>query len=62
MQRIQQATTKRIVDLPYTMAVETTLYDLIEAVNEEVQPKEDQLVPLIVKNILFNTKSDLWFQ
>ena len=62
MQRIHQATTKKMVSLPRTFAVETTLYDLFEAVYEEVQPAEDQLVPFIVKDILNTGSSDLWLQ
>jgi len=38
----------------------TTLYELIEAVSEEVQPEERRLVPSIVIGILNTYKSNCW--
>lgn len=39
--------------------VTTTLYELIEAINEEVQPEEKRLVPEIVINLLNTCRSKL---
>ena len=37
---------------PETVTVKTTLYDLIQAVNEEIDPVEDWLVSEIVVDLL----------
>jgi hypothetical protein len=37
--------------------VETTLWKLVEALNEEVCPGEEQLLPLIVSHILDSGRS-----
>jgi hypothetical protein len=37
---------------PEVTAIETTLYDLVEAINEEVGPEEDHLVSEIVLDLL----------
>ncbi len=37
--------------------IETTSYDLIEAVGEEVQPEEERLVPTIVLDLLNHGRS-----
>jgi len=37
--------------------IKTTLYKLIEAVNDEVKPDEDHWVPLIVDHILCSGRS-----
>jgi hypothetical protein len=34
------------------ITVKTTLYELIEVINEEIEPEEDRLVPLIVTDLL----------
>ena len=40
----------------------TTLYELIEAINEEVQPEEIQQVPEIVVNLLNTYRSNVRVQ
>jgi len=52
MQAVSQAL--RIAEPPHSglVTVKTTLFDLIQAVNEEVNSKEEQCVPLIVGHIL----------
>ena len=42
--------------------VNTTLYELIEAIHEEVQPEEKRLVSKIVMNLLNNYGSICWVQ
>jgi hypothetical protein len=42
--------------------VNTTLYELIEAIHEEVQPEEKRLVSEIVINLLNNYGSICWVQ
>jgi hypothetical protein len=37
-----------------TTGLKTTLYELIEAVNEEIKPGEEHWVSLIVDHILFS--------
>jgi hypothetical protein len=37
---------------PGVTAIETTLFDLVEAINEEVGPEEDHLVSEIVLDLL----------
>ena len=41
-------------------AVRTTLYELIEAIHEVVQPEEKRLVPEIVIHLLNNYGSICW--
>ena len=40
--------------------VQTTLYDLIEAVSEAVQTEEEQLVAEVVSHLNKNGRSDIW--
>ena len=40
----------------------TTLYELIEAIHEEVLPEEKQLVPEIVIDLLNTCRSNCWVQ
>ena len=58
MQRVLKDLTK--VSLPHLQknVVTTTLYELIEAINEEVQPEEKRLVPEIVLNLLNTCRSN----
>ncbi len=62
MQRVLKDLTK--VSLPHLQknVVTTTLYELIEAINEEVQPEEKRIVPEIVINLLNTCRSDCWVQ
>ena len=62
MQRVLKDLTK--LSLPYIQknVVTTTLYELIEAINEEVQPEEKTLVPEIVINLLNTCRSNCWVQ
>ncbi len=62
MQRVLKDLTK--VSLPHLQknVVTTTLYELIEAINEEVQPEEKQIVPEIVINLLNTCRSNCWVQ
>jgi len=48
----QTSRTEEPAHLQFT-SVNTTLYNLIEAISKEVQPSEDRLVPAIVSD-LFN--------
>ena len=52
MQRLHQNANRRLPLHSKTTAVETTLYDLIKAVTEEVKSGEDHLVSVIVKDML----------
>jgi len=52
MQRISQNTLIFESELPNPFIIKTTLYDLVEAVMEEMSPKEEQLVPLIVNHMI----------
>ena len=62
MQRLLKDITK--VSLPHLKknVITTTLYELIEAINEEVQPEEKTLVPEIVINLLNTCRSNCWVQ
>ena len=42
--------------------INTTLYELIEVINEEVQPGEKRLVSKIVISLLHNCRSNCWVQ
>jgi hypothetical protein len=42
-----------------TTRLKTTLYELIQAINEEIKPDEDHWVPLIVDYMLCSGKSFL---
>jgi hypothetical protein len=52
MQRISQNTLKFESELPNPFIIKTTLYDLVEAVMEEMSPNEGQVVPLVVSHML----------
>ncbi len=62
MQRFLKDLTK--VSLPHLQknVVTTTLYELIEAINEEVQPEEKRIVPEIVINLLNTCRSNCCVQ
>ena len=62
MQRVLKDLTK--VSLPHLQknVITTTLYELIEAINEEVQPEEKQIVPEIVINLLNTYRSNCLVQ
>ncbi len=62
MQPVLKDLTK--VSLPHLQknVVTTTLYDLIEAINEEVQPEEKRIVPEIVIDLLNTYRSNCWVQ
>ncbi len=62
MQRVLKDLTK--VSLPHLQknVVTTTLYELIEAINEEVQLEEKRIVPEIVINLLNTCRSNCWVQ
>ncbi len=62
MQRVLKDLTK--VSLPQIQknVITTTLYELIEVVNEEVQPEEKRIVPKIVINLLNTCRSNCWVQ
>ncbi len=62
MQRVLKDFTE--VSLPDLQknVVTTTLYELIEAINEEVQPGENRIVPKIVINLLNTYSSNCWVQ
>ena len=52
MQRISQNPLLFESELPNAFIIKTTLYDLVEAVMEEIGPKEEQVVPLVVSHML----------
>ena len=52
MQRDLKDLTKISLPLIQKNVVTTTLYELIEAINEEIQPEENRLGPEIVINLL----------
>ena len=52
MQRISQNTHTFESEPPSPFIIKTTLYDLVEAVMEEMRPKEEQVVPLVVIHML----------
>ncbi len=62
MQRVLKDLTK--VSLPQIQknVITTTLYELIEVVNEEVQPEEKRIVTEIVINLLNTCRSNCWVQ
>lgn len=62
MQRVLKGLTK--VSLPHLQknVVTTTLYELVEAINEEVQPEEKRIVPEIVISLLNTCSSNCWVQ
>lgn len=62
MKRVLKDLTK--VSLPHLQrnVVTTTLYELIEAINEEVQAEEKQIIPEIVINLLNTCRSNCWVQ
>ena len=62
MQRVLKDLTK--LSFPYIQknVVTTTLYELVEAINEEVQPEEKRLVPGITINILNTCRSNCCVQ
>jgi hypothetical protein len=60
MQQILEDLTKASLSHIQKNVFTTTLYELIEAVNEEVQPEERRLVPEIVINILNTYRSNCW--
>lgn len=52
--------TREIAADPGLATVQTTLYDLIEAVSEVVQPEEEQLVAEVVSHLINNGRSGTW--
>jgi hypothetical protein len=42
--------------------VNTTLYELIETISEEVEPEEKKLIPEIVADLLNTCRSNCWVQ
>ncbi|MFC1813040.1 hypothetical protein ACFL03_10140 [Thermodesulfobacteriota bacterium] len=59
MQKTDLILTGRLLSfIPKTATVKTTLYDLIEAVSEEVKSGEDHLVSIIVKDMLYTNRTD----
>ena len=52
MQPMAKVSVGSDIEWPESNAVQTTLYDLVEAVSEEVGPGEDRLVSEIVLNLL----------
>lgn len=55
----QDFTREESVD-PGLATVQTTLYDLIEAVSEVVPPEEEQLLAEVVSHLIKNGRSDIW--
>ena len=59
MQRKNLTAKKKMAESRKTIAVETTLYDLIEAVSAEVNCNEEQWIPLIVNRMLCSARSSI---
>jgi len=57
MQKTDQIITGKLPVIQKIATVETTLYDLIEAVSEEVKSEEDHLDSIIVKDILYTNRT-----
>ncbi|TKJ30649.1 hypothetical protein CEE39_07995 [bacterium (candidate division B38) B3_B38] len=57
MQKRDQIITGKLSVISKTATVETTLYDLIEAVSKEVKSGEDHLVSMIVKDMLYTNRA-----
>lgn len=62
MQKILKGLTIKSLKHPQKNLITTTLYDLIEAVEEEAQKNEKGLVPEIVVGLLKNYQSNCWTQ
>ena len=62
MQRILKDPTKVSLSHLHKNVVSTTLYELIEAVIEEVQPEEKRIVPEIVIDLLNTRRSNCLVQ
>ena len=52
--------TREIAADPGLAPVQTTLYDLIEAVSEAVLPEEEQLVAEVVSHLINTSSLDTW--
>lgn len=52
MQAIAQTIRTKKPEHPELNTVNTTLYELVEAISKEVDPAEDQLIPAIVSDLL----------
>ena len=52
MQAIAQTIRTEKTEYPKFITVNTTLYELIEAISKEIDPVEDQLIPVIVSDLL----------
>jgi hypothetical protein len=57
MQRVLKDLTKLSFPHIQKIVVTTTLYELIETINDVVQPEEERLVPEIVINLLNTCRS-----
>ncbi len=55
----QDFTRQESVD-PRLTIIQTTLYDLVEAVSEQVQPEQEQLVAIVVSHLIQNRRSECW--
>ena len=52
MQAIAQTIRTEKLEHQEFIPVNTTLYELIEAISKEIDPVEDQLIPVIVSDLL----------
>jgi len=57
MQRMAQSFNTMAPERPEIERIETTLWKLVEALNEEVCPDEEHLLPLIVSHMLDSGRS-----
>ena len=57
MQRIEQNIETMPSEYWRSAGIQTTLYEIVEAVNEEVCPGEENWAPLIVSHILGSGRS-----
>jgi hypothetical protein len=58
MQRVLKDICRESLSRQQKNVITTTLYELVEAINEVVQPEEKRLVPEIVINLLNNCSSN----
>ena len=62
MQRVLEDRAKGSLPHRQQNVVMTTLYEMIEAIHEEVQPEEKQIIPEIVINLLNTCRSNCWIK
>jgi hypothetical protein len=57
MQRMAQRFNAMTTERPEFERIDTTLWELVETLNEEIRPDEENLLALIVSHMLDSTRS-----